>query len=317
MDKKNLVIIGSGPAGLTAGIYVARSKLSLVIFEGFSKGGIAGGQLMTTTEIENFPGFPDGIQGPEFMRRCRRQAEKFNAIIITEDVQEVDFSKKPFEIRGGKTACLADSVIIASGANAKKLDIKGAREGEFWQKGVTACATCDGASPIFRKKHLFVIGGGDSAMEEAIFLTRFGEKIYIVNRRDKLRASKFLSDKAKENPKIEILYNRIITEIRGDDLIKQVILQDVITKKKEVKEAGGVFFAIGHIPNTDFLKGQIQLDEKGYIITKGKSTYTNVEGVFAAGDVQDSVYKQAITAAGSGCMASIDAERWLIEKGLV
>ena len=317
MDKKSLVIIGSGPAAWTAAIYAARAEISLVVYEGFTKGGIAGGQLMTTTEVENFPGFPEGIQGPEFIQLCRRQAEKFKATIISEDVEKVDFSKKPYEIKGTKTSVLSDSVIIATGANAKRLDIPGTKDGEFWQKGVTSCATCDGASPIFRDKELFVIGGGDTAMEEAVFLTKFGKKVYIVHRRDKLRASKFLAEKAQSSPKIEILYDHILVEVKGDNVVKQVVLQDVKTKKEETKDAGGVFFAIGHSPNTEFLQGQVQLDDIGYIITKGKSSHTNVEGIFAAGDVQDPLYRQAITAAGSGCIASLDAERWLVEKGLI
>lgn len=316
MEKQKLVIIGSGPAGYTAAIYAARANLQPVVFEGFYSG-VAGGQLMTTTEVENFPGFPRGIMGPELMLAFREQAERFGTILLTEDVVSVDFSKRPFEIKGSQTHVSADAVIIATGATAKRLDVPGTREGEFWQKGVTACAVCDGAAPIFRNRDLYVIGGGDTAVEEAIFLTKFGKKVYIVHRRDELRASKIMVERALKHSKIEILWNKVLAKVEGDQVVGSVTLKDTVTGQEEKREAGGVFFAIGHQPNTLFLKGQIQCEENGYIKVKSGTTCTNVEGVFAAGDVQDHVYRQAITAAGTGCMAALDAERWLSSKGLI
>ena len=314
MDKRKLVIIGSGPAAYTAAIYASRANLSPVVFEGFFSGP-SGGQLMTTTEVENYPGFPGGVTGPELMELFRKQAEKFGTVFFQEDVTSVDFSKYPFVVNGSKHAFEAEAVIISTGATAKLLDIPGTREGEFWQKGVTACAVCDGAAPIFRDKDLYVIGGGDSAVEEAIFLTKFGRKVYIVHRRDELRASKIMVERVLSHPKIEVLWNHVLVKVDGDQIVRSVILEDVKTKEQSTKEAGGVFFAIGHTPNTAFLKGQIALESNDYIKVRPGSTYTNVEGVFAAGDVQDHVYRQAITAAGTGCMAALDAERWLSEKG--
>jgi len=315
MEKRKLVIVGSGPAGFTAAIYASRAHLSPLMFEGFFSGP-AGGQLMTTTDVENFPGFPEGITGPDLMDACRKQAKRFGTDIVTEDVKEVDLSSHPFTVKGSKTEVQAESLIIATGATAKRLDIPGTRDGELWQKGVTACAVCDGAMPIFRDKELYVIGGGDTAVEEATFLTKYGSKVYIVHRRDELRASKIMADHAKENPKIEIIWNHVLTKVEGENVVESVTLQDVNTKKETKKEAAGVFFAIGHQPNTTFLQGQIETDSHGYIVIKPNTTYTNVEGVFAAGDVQDKVYRQAISAAGSGCMAALDAERWLTAKGL-
>ncbi len=312
--RKKLVIIGSGPAGWTAALYAARAELEPVIFTGFFSGPV-GGQLMTTTDVENYPGFPEGVTGPELMQTFQKQAERFGTQVIAEDVQSVDFSKRPFMVRGSKTEVEADSVIIATGATAKKLPIPGAGEGELWQKGVTACAVCDGAMPIFRDRPLFVIGGGDSAVEEAAFLTKFGSKVYIVHRRDTLRASKIMAERAEEHPKIVILWNKVCTSVDGTDKVESVTLEDVNTKKQETHEAGGLFFAIGHKPNTDFLNNQIELHDNGYIKIKPGTTLTNVEGVFAAGDVYDHTYRQAITAAGSGCMAALDAERYLAAHG--
>lgn len=309
----NIVVIGSGPAGYTAAIYAARGMLSPVLFEGFFSGP-AGGQLMTTTDVENFPGFPKGVTGPELMKKFRQQAEGFGTEIYPEDVTSVDFSKRPFEIKSKKNVIHARSVIIATGAMAKRLDIQGARDGEFWQKGVTACAVCDGAMPIFRDKDLYVIGGGDSACEEAFFLTHYAKKVYIVHRRDELRASKIMAQRVMAHPKIEVLWDSEIFEVSGDDVVRKVVLKNVKTNEKQECDAGGVFFAIGHSPNTSFLGGQIAVDEKGYIKVASGSCKTSVEGVFAAGDVQDSIYRQAITAAGSGCMAALDAERWLVEQ---
>lgn len=316
MEKRKLVIIGSGPAAYTAAIYAARANLSPLVYEGFFSGA-PGGQLMTTTEVENYPGFPEGVKGPELMDKFRRQAERFGTEFITEDVQSVELKNSPFLIKGNPTTVQAQALIIATGAAAKRLDVPGTKDGEFWQKGVTACAVCDGAMPIFRNKDLYVFGGGDSAVEEAVFLTKFGSKVYIVHRRDHLRASKILAERAMHHPKIEILWNSVLVRVEGDDVVRSVILQDANTKKETKRDAGGVFFAIGHNPNTQFLGGQIALEPNGYIKVQPGSTYTNVEGVFAAGDVQDATYRQAISAAGSGCMAALDAERWLSSKHLI
>lgn len=315
-NKTKLVIIGSGPAGYTAAIYAARANIEPVLFEGFYSGP-AGGQLMTTTEVENYPGFPEGISGPELMDNFRKQALRFGTIVLTEDVESVDFSKHPFAINGKHTPYQAQSVIIATGATAKRLEIPGAGEGEFWQKGVTACAVCDGAMPIFRNKHLFVIGGGDSAVEEATFLTKFGSKVFIVHRRDSLRASKIMQQRALNHPKIEILWDSVVTRVVGDSVVRGVTIQNLKTEKESHHEAGGVFFAIGHTPNTDFLKGQIKLHDNGYIKVHPGTSKTSVDLVFAAGDAQDHVYRQAITAAGSGCMAALEAERELSARGII
>lgn len=315
MEKRKLVIIGSGPAAHTAAIYAARANLEPLLYEGFMSGP-SGGQLMTTTEVENYPGFPQGITGPELMENFRKQSERFGTKILTEDVEWVDLSSRPFKIKGSSTDAEAHAIIIATGATAKRLEIPGAGDGEFWQKGVTACAVCDGAAPIFRNKHLYVIGGGDSAVEEAIFLTKYGSKVFIVHRRDELRASKIMAERAMKHPKIEILWNSAIDKISGDEIVREISLKNLQTNQVENREAGGVFFAIGHQPNTKFLNGQLQTNEVGYITVKSGSAYTSCEGVFAAGDVQDPTYRQAITAAGSGCMAALDAERWLNEQGL-
>lgn len=314
MEKAKLLIIGSGPAGYTAAIYAARANLEPVLFEGFYTGP-AGGQLMTTTDVENFPGFPEGISGPELVERFRKQAAKFGTKIIGEDIEEIDLSKRPFTVKGRKTHYQAEAVIISTGATAKRLDIPGAGDGEFWQKGVTACAVCDGAAPIFRNKPLFVIGGGDSAVEEATFLTKFGSRVYIVHRRDKLRASKIMQERALNHPKLEIIWDSEVVSVEGDSVVRKLSIKNIQTNKVTEHDAAGLFFAIGHTPNTAFLKGQLELHDTGYIkVFKG--TNTSVEGVFAAGDVQDHDYRQAITAAGTGCMAALEAERWLSEKGI-
>lgn len=310
--SKKLIIIGSGPASLTAAIYAARANLQPVVFEGFMSGP-AGGQLMTTTEVENFPGFPKGIMGPELMLEMRAQAIRFGTEVLTEDVEWVDLSKRPFVVHGSTTELAAQALIVATGATAKTLEIAGAKE--FWQKGVTACAVCDGAAPIFRNKELYVIGGGDSAVEEALFLTKYASLVYLVHRRDALRASKIMAERAAKHPKIKILWNTVIEKISGDKVVDRVLLKNVATGNREEKGAGGVFFAIGHAPNTGFLKGQLKLNEAGYILVN-KGMHTSVEGVFAAGDVQDWIYRQAVTAAGTGCMAALDAEKWLAEQGI-
>ncbi len=311
MDKRKVVIIGSGPAGYTAAIYAARAMLQPILFEGFFSG-ISGGQLMTTTEVENFPGFPDGVTGPELMQLLRKQAEKFGTEIIAEDVLEIDASSRPFKVKSTSKEFLAHSIIIATGATAKRLDIQGTRDGEFWQHGVSACAVCDGAMPIFRNKELFVIGGGDSAMEEALFLTRYASKVYIVHRRDELRASKIMAERALKDPKIEVLWNSVIDEVKGDRVVTSVVIHNVVTGDKKEMSASGVFFAVGHEPNTRFLKNQVELHPNGYIKVQPGTAKTSVPGIYAAGDVQDQHYRQAITAAGSGCMAALEAERDLM-----
>jgi thioredoxin reductase (NADPH) len=315
MEKRKLVIIGSGPAGYTAAIYAARANLTPLLFEGFIDWGPWGGQLMTTSEVENFPGFKDGILGPQLMENFRAQAARFETTILTEDVESVDFSQRPFVVTGGTTKVLADAVIIATGAKAKTLPMDGGDK--FWNKGVSACAVCDGAIPIFRNKPLFVIGGGDSAVEEAIFLSKFGSRVYIVHRRDQLRASKIMATRAMNHPKVEILWNSVIDQVDGDEIVRKVVIKDVVTGKSRDMEAAGVFFAIGHQPNTAFLAGQLPLNEAGYLLVNPGTSMTSIPGVFAAGDVQDPVYRQAITSAGSGCMAALDAERWLSHEGLV
>lgn len=314
MNRK-LVIIGSGPAGYTAAIYAARANLNPVLYEGFFSGP-AGGQLMTTTEVENYPGFPHGITGPDMMEAFRKQTERFGTELLREDVEAVDLSTRPFKVIGKKTTLSTHAIIISTGATAKRLDIAGTRDDEFWQKGVTACAVCDGAMPIFRNKDLYVIGGGDSAVEEATFLTKYARKVYIVHRRNELRASKIMAQRAIHHPKIEILWNSAVTLVEGDKVLRSVTIKNFETGVEEKREAGGLFFAVGHTPNTAFLNGQLELHPNQYLVVKPGTSYTSVEGVFAAGDVQDWNYRQAITAAGSGCMAAIDAERWLSEKGL-
>lgn len=315
-ERTKLVIIGSGPAGYTAAIYAARANIEPVLYEGFFSGP-AGGQLMTTTEVENFPGFPEGISGPELMDNFRNQAIRFGTKIITDDVVSVDLSQHPYTVVGKKHSHETDAIIISTGATANRLNIPGAGEGQLWQKGVTACAVCDGAMPIFRNKPLFVIGGGDSAVEEAVFLTKFGSRVYMVHRRDKLRASKIMQQRALEHPKIEILWDSVISSVEGDSVVRGVTIENTKTNEKTFHEAGGVFFAVGHTPNTAFLQNQIELHDNGYIKVKPGTCQTNVELVYAAGDAQDHVYRQAITAAGTGCMAAIEAERELSARGII
>lgn len=315
MEERNVIIIGSGPAGYTAAIYAARANLKPLLFEGFYSGP-AGGQLMTTTEVENYPGFPEGITGPDLMENFRKQAVRFGTECITKDVDEVDLSSKPYKVVSQKKEYFAHTLIISTGATAKRLDIPGAKDGELWQKGVSACAVCDGAMPIFREKDLYVVGGGDTAVEEALFLTKYAKSVNLVHRRDELRASQIMADRLKNHPKVKILWNKEMVEVHGSNVVDGVSLKDTQSQEISKYDAGGVFFAIGHSPNTVFLKNQLKLDDTGYIITEADSTRTQVEGVFACGDVQDAIYRQAVSAAGSGCMAALDAERWLTHNGI-
>lgn len=311
---EKVLIIGSGPAAHTAAIYTARAELSPLLFEGFMAGGVAaGGQLTTTTEVENFPGFPEGISGPDLCDKFRAQSKRFDVRIVTETVTKVDLSSRPFKYSTDEQEGEADTIILATGATAKRLKIPGAGDGpdEFWQRGVSACAVCDGALPMFRNQPLAVIGGGDSAMEEAMFLTKFASKVYLLVRRDELRASKIMADRAMKNEKIEFLYSHGCVEALGSDGLEQIRVKNLKTDEEKVLDCKGLFFAIGHIPNTKFLGGQLDTDDEGYVVTTPGTTLTSVPGVFAAGDVQDKKYRQAITAAGSGCMAAIDAEHYL------
>ncbi|KAF6014759.1 thioredoxin-disulfide reductase [Brettanomyces bruxellensis] len=300
MTHNKVTIIGSGPAAHTAAIYLARAELKPVLYEGMMANGFApGGQLTTTTEVENFPGFPAGIMGSDLMDNMKKQSEKFGTKIITETISKVDFSSKPFklwtEFNEDAEPITSDSVIISTGASAKRLHLPG--EDKYWQRGISACAVCDGAVPIFRNKPLAVIGGGDSACEEALFLTKYGSKVYMLVRKDHMRASSIMQKRVQNNPKMEVLYNTVSVDTKGDE-----------TKDLAVN---GLFYAIGHKPATEIFKDQIECDETGYIKTKPDSSLTSVPGVFAAGDVQDKKYRQAITSAGTGCMAALDCEHYL------
>lgn len=305
----HVLIVGSGPAGLTAAIYAARASLAPLVIEGepSSTSDQPGGQLMLTTEVENFPGFPEGIMGPELMMRCREQAMRFGAQFLTEKVTKVDFSQRPFRVWVRETQYTADSIIVSTGAQSLMLGLE--EEKRLIGHGLSTCATCDGF--FFRNQHIAVVGGGDSALEEAQFLTKFASKVTLIHRRDTLRASKIMQDRAIANEKIEFLWNAQVTKVLGQENVEGVEVTDTVNGAVSTLPVTGIFVAIGHRPNTDLFKGVLDMADSGYLTTQPGSTYTNIPGVFACGDVQDHTYRQAITAAGSGCMAAIDCERWL------
>lgn len=310
---ERLIIIGSGPSGLTAAIYAARANMQPLLFEGFQEGGIPGGQLMITNVVENFPGFPEGIHGQQLMANMRQQALTHGTRMIMEDVLDVNLQTYPFIVTSmNEETYTAESLIIASGATARRLPLES--EKKLWGRGVSACAVCDGALPIFRNRELAVIGGGDTALEEALHLTQFGSKIFLIHRRDELRASKVMQKRVLTHPKIQILWNKVVEEFLGDKQLSGLKLKDTLSNEIIEIAVVGAFEAIGHVPNTSFLKGQLETDDLGYVKTIPGTPRTNIEGVFAAGDLQDHKYRQAITAAGSGCMAAIEAERWLQER---
>ncbi len=302
-----VLIIGSGPAGLTAAVYAARADLSPTMIEGAQ----AGGQLMLTTDVENYPGFPDGITGPEMMEIFQKQAQRFGTEVLAEDAVEISVAEPPFSVRTAERAWTADTVILAMGASARWLGIES--EQRLQNNGVSACAPCDGA--LFRGKPMAVVGGGDTAMEESLFLTRFATKVTVIHLRDELRASKIMQERARAHEKLEFAWNSVVEEVLGDEFVTGVRIKDVQSGESRDIPVEAFFIAIGHKPNTDLLRGQVELDEVGYIRVKPGTPRTNVEGVFACGDAMDPVYRQAVTAAGTGCMAAIEAERWLAEKG--
>jgi thioredoxin reductase (NADPH) len=307
-ERVRLVIIGSGPAGYTAGIYAARADLAPVMLAGLQ----FGGQLMLTTDVENYPGFPEGVSGPEMMELFQKQAERFGTRVFAEDATQLDLSQRPFRVANEERSFLADAVIVATGASAKWLGIES--EQRLMNRGVSACATCDGA--LFRNKAMAVVGGGDTAIEEALFLTRYATRVYLIHRRDQLRASKIMQDRGFANPKIEFVWNAEVDEILGTDFVTGVRIRDVSSQEKREIPIEALFVAIGHRPNTDLVRNQLELDPVGYIKVEAGTSRTSIAGVFACGDATDPVYRQAVTAAGTGCMAAIDAERWLAEQGI-
>lgn len=316
--NESLVIVGSGPAGWTAAIYAARANLNPLVYEGVaSRTMIPGGQLMFTTEVENYPGFPDGLTGVQMMMDFKKQAERFGSRVVSEDITEVDFATRPFRLRASNdTEVKAGTVIIATGANARWLEVEGEERLARSGGGVSACAVCDGALPHFRGNTLAVVGGGDSAMEDALYLTKFASEVLVIHRRDKLRASHIMQERACKNPKIRFIWNKVVTEVMGDDVITALRLQDTQTGATSETQVSGLFVAIGHTPNTEFLRGHIALKENGYVqLPTPWRTETSVPGVFAAGDVMDDFYRQAVSAAGTGCMAALEAERFLAHGG--
>ncbi len=318
VQHEKLIVIGSGPAAWTAAIYAARAQLDPLVYEGsFSVTMVPGGQLMFTTEVENYPGFPDGVTGPDMMTGFREQALRFDTRVVTEDIQQVDFSSLPFRLTAGDGKQLkADSIIISTGANARWLGIPGEERLAQSGGGVSACAVCDGALPHFRGKVIAVVGGGDSAMEDALYMTKFASQVLVIHRRDEFRASKIMQERVLANPDIKVLWNSLVEEVIGDDLIERIRIMDVNTGEQREIDVDGMFVAIGHIPNTGFLGDAIELKPSGYIAMPVTwRTVTSVPGVFAAGDVMDDFYRQAVTAAGTGCMAALEAERWLAHGG--
>ena len=311
---ENLVIVGSGPAGYTAAIYAARANLSPVVITGFQDGGIPGGQLMTTTHVENFPGFPDGILGPELMDRIKAQAVRWGTRLVEADADAIDFSQRPFRIQADGQTIQAHAVILATGASANRLGLPS--EQRFWNAGISACAICDGATPQFRDVELAVVGGGDSACEEAVYLTKYASRVHLIVRSDKLRASKAMADRVLANAKIQVHWNRQVADCSGGDWLEAIQLKDTSGGPSEELAVRGMFYAIGHTPNTRLVRDQLSTDAKGYLITEPGRPETSVEGVYASGDVADAEWRQGITAAGSGCQAALAAERWLTEKDL-
>jgi thioredoxin reductase (NADPH) len=319
-EREQIVIIGSGPAGWTAAVYAARAELEPLVFEGAgSRTMIPGGQLMFTTEVENFPGFKEGIGGQELMMEMRAQAQRFGTRILSEDIVDIDVAQRPFVLTSSRGKVVkADAVIVASGANAKWIGLPNEERLAHSGGGVSACAVCDGALPAFRNQVLAVVGGGDSAMDDATYLTKFAKEVLIIHRRDRFRASKIMVERALANPKIRPLWNKVVTEVLGGDFITGLRLRDTVTGEESEIEVAGLFVAIGHEPNTAFLKGKVRLKANGYIeMPRPWRTHTSVEGIFACGDVMDDYYRQAVSAAGTGCMAALDAERWLAHGGAV
>jgi thioredoxin reductase (NADPH) len=311
---ENLVIVGSGPAGYTAAIYAARANLRPLLITGFQDGGIPGGQLMTTTHVENFPGFPDGILGPDLMDRCKAQAVRWGTRLLEADAESIDLSQRPFRIQAEGRTIEAHSLILATGASANRLGLPS--EDRFWSQGISACAICDGATPQFRDAELAVVGGGDSACEEAVYLTKYGSHVHLIVRGDRLRASGAMADRVLSNPAITVHWNREVVDASGDSWLRSIQLRDRGNGAVEELAVKGVFYAIGHTPNTRLVRGQLELDGRGYLITKPGRPETSIEGVYAAGDVADAEWRQGITAAGSGCQAALAAERWLSHHGL-
>ena len=311
---ENLVIVGSGPAGYTAAIYAARANLSPLLITGFQAGGIAGGQLMTTTDVENFPGFPDGILGPDLMDRMRAQAERWGTRLIEADADAIDLGQRPYRVTVEGQVIETQALILATGASANRLGLP--HEQDFWSRGISACAICDGATPQFRNAELAVVGGGDSACEEAVYLTKYGSQVHLIVRRDALRASKAMADRVLANPAISVHWNQDLVDVAGGDWLETIQLRDTTSGQEQTLAVKGLFYAIGHTPNTGLVAGQIELDSQGYLQVRSGRPETSVEGVFAAGDVADTEWRQGITAAGSGCQAALAAERWLTHHDL-